>query len=135
MDAKNFLSKILAGTKMSGTPKAVKQAFAKTFNSPLNTEWNQIGDEWEAIFYIDEMENIARFQSSGELLSLKTNLPLTQAPDDIKKAVQNVGELMNVIVIKRKQTLMYQLIVRNEKLERFFMLLNSEGEVLEKEKL
>ncbi len=135
MDAKNFLSKILAGTKVSGTPKAVKQAFAKTFNRPLNTEWNQIGDAWEAIFYVDEMENIARFQSSGELLSLKTNLPLTQAPDDIKKAVQNVGELMNVIVIRSKQTLMYQLIVRNEKLERFFMLLNSKGEVLEKEKL
>ncbi len=135
MDAKNFLSKILAGTKVPGIPKPVKQAFAKMFNSPLNTEWNQAGDEWEAIFYVDEMEHLARFQATGELLSLKINLPLTQTPDNIKKAVQNEGELMNVITIKQKQALMYQLIVRNEKLERFFMLLNSEGEILEKEKL
>lgn len=135
MDTKNFLTKILAGAKASGMPKAVKQAFAKTFNSPLNTEWNQAGDDWEAIFYVDEMEHLARFEATGELLSLKINLPLGQLPDNIKKAVQNEGELMNAIVIKRQQKLMYQLIVRNQKLERFFLLLNSEGEVLEKEKL
>lgn len=135
METKNFLAKILAGTKVSGIPKAAKQTLANTFNSPLNTEWNQAGDDWEAIFYVDEMEHLARFHSDGKLLSLKINLPLTQVPDNVKNAVQNQGELMNAIVIKRKQTLMYQLIVRNKQLERFFVLLNSEGEVLEKEKL
>jgi len=135
METKNFLAKILGGTKASGIPKAAKQTLATTFNSPLNTEWNQAGDDWEAIFYVNEMEHLARIQSDGKLLSLKINLPLTQVPDKIKKAIENLGELMNAIVVKQQQTLMYQLIIRNQKLERFFLLLDSEGEVLEKEKL
>jgi hypothetical protein len=135
MDVQNFLAKILAGAKETGIPKVVKQAFSNTFNAPVNTEWNQAGDAWEAIFYQDEMEHLARFQPNGELLSLKINLPLTQVPRDIQKAAQSQGELMNAIIIKNQDAVKYQLIVRNENLERYFLLLNSKGEVLEKEKL
>lgn len=135
MDLKNFFQKIISGNKTIVTPPAVKLALEKRFDNPLNTEWTKIGDQYEAVFYKDELEHIARFDETGLLLSLKVNLPLEKVPALIHKTAQSYGELMNVIAIFHEDSVGYELIVRDEKLTRFSMLLNADGEVIQTEKL
>jgi len=135
MDVKKFFQNILNGTKGINLPQAVTDAFNNQFNNPLNTEWIKTEGCYEALFYKDEQEHIARFKPDGKLISLKINLPLDMAPELIRKTAGEQGELMNAIVIQDDNNLKYELIVRDDHLTRYFLLLNSAGEVLEKAKL
>jgi hypothetical protein len=135
MDVKNFFVKILSGSKGTRIPQAVKEAFNKQFDNPLNTEWSKTEDHYEAVFYKDELEHIASYKSNGEFLSLKINMQLDTVPEVIQKTAKAHGELMNAIAIQEKGNVKYELIVRDKKLTRFFLLVSSAGEVLEKEKL
>jgi len=135
MDVKNFLLKILSGSKGTNIPQAVKEAFVKQFDNPLNTEWSKTGNHYEAVFYKDELEHIAGYKINGELLNLKINMQLDTVPESILNTVREHGELMNAIAIHEKGKVQYELIVRDEELIRYFLLVGSCGEVIEKEKL
>jgi hypothetical protein len=135
MDVKNFFLKILSGSKGTNIPQAVKEAFIKQFDNPLNTEWSKSEDHYEAVFYKDELEHIASYKINGKLLNLKINMQLDTVPVPILNTVKEHGELMNAIAIHEQGSVQYELIVRDEELIRYFLLVSSSGEVLEKEKL
>ena len=135
MDLKNLFSKIVSGNKGSNTPQAIKDAFNNQFNNPLNTEWLKTENYFEAVFYKDEQEHIARYRPNGELISLKINLPLNTISKQVSDPALGHGELMNAIAIHCQDTIKYEFIVRDKNLDRYFILLDSNGEVLEKEKL
>ncbi len=135
MDIKNFFLKILNGSKGINIPEAVTESFNKQFNNPLNVEWIKADGFFEAVFYENEHEHIARFSPEGKRISMKINLPLDIVPEVIKKTAEKHGELMNAIAIHLENEIKYELIIRDKKLIRYFLLLNSNGEVIEKEKL
>jgi hypothetical protein len=135
MDIKNFLNKILNDQKGKNIPHKILKSFKNQFDNPLNIEWTKTGETFEAIFYKDELEHIAHFKDNGELASLKINLPLEAVPEMILNTAKGNGELMNAIAIHKSGTVTYELIVRDENLIRYFMLLSATGEVIEKEKL
>ncbi|MEL7585958.1 MAG: hypothetical protein AAGU19_04530 [Prolixibacteraceae bacterium] len=135
MDVKSFFSRILKGSKGLNIPQSVREAFNKQFDNPLNTEWTKTDHLYEAVFYKDELEHIASYRSDGELLNLKVNLPLGTIPEPVSAMVKEHGELMNAIAIHEQDEVKYELIVRDENLIRFFLLVSSSGEVIEKEKL
>jgi hypothetical protein len=135
MDPKNFFQKIFSGNKSAHTPALVKEHFNKQFKRPINVEWQKSGDQFEAVFYKDELEHIARYLPSGEMTCLKVNLPLERVPELIGATAKMYGELMNVIRIECGKSLQYELIIRDEVLNRYFLLLSPEGKVIEKEKL
>ena len=93
---KNILSKLFKFTTIS-LPVPVKNSFSEKFGDSLNVEWLQSDDFYEAIFYHDEIEHIAHFDSSGKLLNLKKNLPIHATPLHIKEKGLKHGEIMNVI--------------------------------------
>ena len=135
MDVKNFFLKILSGSLGTNIPQTVKEAFIKQFDNPLNTEWSKTDHHYEAVFYKDELEHIASYRINGELLNLKINLPLDTVPELIRQTAKVHGELMNAIAIHEHDAVRYELIVRDEELTRYFLLLSSTGKVIEKEKL
>jgi len=135
MDAKNFFQKIFSGSKGTHTPTLVKERFNEQFEQPINVEWIKTGDQFEAVFYKDELENIARYSANGEMTCLKVNLPLDRVPENIAAAAKLHGELMNAIMIECEKSVKFELIVRDEALNRYFLLLSPNGEVSEKEKL
>lgn len=135
MDVKNFLNKIFKGSMGKNVPGLVKDAFSKQFNDPLNPEWQKVRESYEALFYKDELEHLASYKPSGELESLKINMPLEKVPEKISGAARRHGELMNAIVIHHGETVSYELIVRDRDLIRYILLLDLSGEVLSKEKL
>ncbi len=135
MDAKNFFQKIFSGNKGTHTPTLVKERFNEQFEQPINVEWLKVGDQFEAVFYKDELEHIAHYSANGEMTCLKVNLPLHRIPENIAAAAKLHGELMNAIMIECKKSVNFELIVRDEALNRYFLLISPSGEVSEKEKL
>jgi hypothetical protein len=131
---KNILGKIFKFTSVSLPPK-VKDSFFDKFGGSLNVEWLRTDDFYEAIFYREEIEHIAHFDSTCKLLNLKKNLPIHTTPDHIKKKAALHGELMNVIEISEEEIVGYELIIRDEALIRFSLLLNERGGLIQKSKL
>lgn len=131
---KNILSKILKFSSVS-LPVNVKNSFLGKFGDSINVEWLRADDFYEAIFYREEIEHIARFDSMGKLLNLKRNLPIHATPDHIKIKAAEHGELMNAIEISENEIVGYELIIRDEELIRFSLLLNEKGGLIQKSKL
>jgi len=131
---KNFLSKIFKFANVS-LPSKVKDSFSEKFGSSINVEWIHVDDFYEAIFYLGEIEHIAHFDGNGNLLNLKKNLPIHATPEHIKEKAALHGEIMNVIEIKELEIVGYELIVRDETLIRFSLLMNENGGLIQKTKL
>lgn len=131
---KNILTKILKFSKVS-IPAKVKASFLEKFGDSLNVEWLHTDESYETIFYLEEIEHIAHFDTNGKLINLKKNLPLHTAPAHIILKAAIHGELMNVIEIREEEIVGYELIVRDETLIRFSVLLNEKGGLIQKNKL
>jgi len=131
---KNILSKIFKFSNVS-LPEAVMNSFSQKFGNSINIEWIRTDDFYEAIFYHEDIEHIAHFDSKGKLLNLKKNLSIYSIPQHIKEKAAEHGELMNVIEISEEQIVGYELIVRDEALIRFSLLLNEKGGLIQKSKL
>ncbi len=131
---KNIFNKILNFSNVT-LPSSVKNSFLKKFGNSINVEWLHSDDFYEAIFYLDGIEHIAHFDSTGLLLNLKKNLSLQSIPEHIKKKASFHGELMNCIEISEDDVVGYELIVRDEALIRFSLLLNEKGGLIYKSKL
>jgi hypothetical protein len=132
----NILGKILKFSNLS-LPEAVEKTFLNKFGNSLNVEWLHTDDFYEAIFYLEEVEHIARFDSVGHLLNLKKNLSRQATPKHIKVTAEQHGELMNTIEImeNNNEVVGYELIVRDEALIRYSLLLNQNGGLIQKSKL
>jgi len=131
---KNILNKIFKFTNVN-LPPPVKLAFSEKFGDSINVEWLQIDDFYEAIFYQEEIEHIARFDAAGKILNVKRNLSIHSIPTHINEKASQHGELMNVIEISEETIVAYELIVRDETLTRFSLLLNEKGGLIHKSKL
>ncbi len=111
-------------------PDSVKSLFADKFPESKNTEWEQKGTVYEAIFYLNDIEHIARFSGKGILEEYRKNLWPDELPENIKTKGASFGEIMNGIIIYRGEDILYEVIIRNEKLDRFEYLFDKNGEVL-----
>ena len=135
MEIKNFFQKIFVHSKEVHVPAAIQQHFQKKFSDAMNAEWQKMDEVYEVVFYHDEHENIATYQKDGLMLSLKINLILEELPNKIKQVGQKFGELMNAIKIEYNEETQFELIIRDEMLVRYSLLLNEAGELLNKRQL
>ena len=131
---KNILTKLLKFSKIS-IPAKVRASFLEKFGDSLNVEWMHMDESYEAIFYLDGNEHIAHFDMIGKLINLKKNLPLYTAPGFIIQKAALHGELMNIIEIREEEIVGYELIVRDQSMIRFSILLNEKGGLIQKHKL
>lgn len=131
---KNIFSKLFKFTTVN-VPQLVRDTFLAQFGDSINVEWIQTDDFFEAIFYLDEAEHIAHYDQTGKLLNLKKNLPIQEIPEHIREKGLEHGEIMNVIEIREGEIVGYELIVRDEALIRFSLLLNEKGGLIQKSKL
>lgn len=117
-------------SQKKSVPDSVKSLFAEKFPDSKNTEWEQKGAVYEAIFYLNDIEHIARFSGKGILEEYRKNLWPDELPDNIKIIGASFGEIMNGIIIFRGEEILYEVIIRDEKLDRFEYLFDNNGEVL-----
>ncbi len=130
----NILSKIFTSNKTK-PPKAVLRSFEIDFGQPINVEWHKDAENFEAVFYIDEREHIALFAPDGHIVVQKTNLLLTSAPLPVAAQAKNIGEMMNLIKMVRNGIINFEVIARDLYLDRYYLLLDEDGQILEKRKL
>lgn len=116
-------------------PHHVSRSLESHFGKILNVEWNNVNDHYEALFYFNAMECIALFDETGLLLESKFNLPLHMVKAEIASQALAVGELMNLIEIRKDGKVYYEIIARDKMLDRFFLLLEEDGKLIEKRKL
>lgn len=112
-------------------PEKVKNQLGLNFPNAKNIDWEVKGNEYEAVFYLDEIEHIAQFTVKGNLIEYKKNLWLDELPVIVKNSGSTYGEIMNGIVITRNTNLFYELIIRDSQLDRYVYLFDDKGLLIE----
>lgn len=111
-------------------PEKVKKHLYHFFPGAVNVEWGKNGEDYEAIFYMDEMEHIVKITAKDGVCQIKKNLKFADLMKKIRDMAATYGEVMNVISIFSDRKITYEIIVRDENLKRSMVLLNSEGQLL-----
>ena len=122
----NFFLNLVKGNGIA-PPVQVQNELYKNFHKPLNIEWFSRDDHYEAIFYVGKREYLARFQPDGSMMDYKINLTAEALPEKIRKSAGSKGEIMNAVVIHEGEKVSYEIIYRNENLQRFLMIINQQG--------
>ncbi len=111
-------------------PASVIKGFSDSFHDSINIEWSKTGKVYEALFYEQEIEKIARFDKKGILLEIRTNIAPASLAEPSRSAAFANGEIMNVIEINRENKVFYEVIVRENPVKRILLLLNDQAEIL-----
>ena len=110
-------------------PDNVRNTFFAKFPDAINVEWVKMDPLYEAIFYEHETEKIARYTDEGNWIDTKTNLDLIALRPEIRKNAEQSGEIMNSIEIETDGSVNYEVIVRDKSLNRFLLIMSSNGEI------
>ncbi len=116
-------------------PQSVIKGFTDAFHHSINIEWSKTRTYYEALFYENEIEKIARFDIKGNLIEIRKNILTVSLPEKINQIAIKHGELMNAIIIDRDHRIFYEIIVMKNALKRYLLLVNQEGTVLKNKKL
>jgi len=116
-------------------PKRVSGSLPVHFAGAIGAEWTSNDEIYEAIFYHDDIEKIARFDKEGTLIEYRVNINPDQIPSPIREAVAAELEIMNCIAVYTSEKLNYELIVRDRKFVRYLLMLDSLGNSLLSEQL
>lgn len=132
----DFVVNIVKGRSVE-PPSQVEKAFCMFFSSAVNIEWYMVKDTvYEAIFYHENLEHIARFDELGELLDFRVNLVISELPEKLNKLFKSKGEIMNVVAIYRDDEIRkYEVIMRDETLKRHLCLVDSSFKILKETEL
>lgn len=127
---KNLLKKIFL-TPFKHIPEKVKEALHLQFPEALNVEWEVRNDIYEAVFYRDDIEFIAKISEDKGIVEYKQNLKLDDLPAGISTECLKSGEIMNAIGITRGSAIFYEVIVRDKNLDRSVLLMDESANLLE----
>ena len=125
----NFFKKIFYSAPKT-IPESVLKFLTSKFPEAINIEWEFKDGLFESIFYLDGVEYIAKISETKGIVEYKINLNPKELPEQLRSSQDIHGEIMNVIEIHRNNDLMYEIIVRDKKLNRTLLLLDSSGELL-----
>lgn len=131
---KKFLRKVIEGNGIQPSEICL-QSFKENFKEAINIEWFNKGDHFEAIFYKNNLEHIAVFSLSGVLIEYRLNLPTDYLPEPITKNAMAKGEIMNAVMRNKGNMVEYEVIVRDQGLNRYMLLFSDIGDLIEEKKL
>jgi hypothetical protein len=126
---KNPFSKIF-GTYPKPVPEPVRDELEKHFPNAINVEWEHKKNDYEAIFYLNDIEHIARISEAGELTEYKKNLWPEELPEAIAARSREMGEVMNSIAIFKSGACFHEVIIRDTLFKRKLLLFDEAGNLL-----
>jgi len=130
----NFFKKIFISAPKT-IPESVQKYLLSTFPEAINIEWEFKDGLFESIFYMNEIEHIAKISETKGIVEYKINLNPSDLPGLISASEDIHGEIMNAIEIHKEEELVYEIIVRDKKLNRTLLFLSSTGELLNWKKI
>ena len=130
----NFFTQFIEGSTITPT-EVVINALNENFQGAINAEWYKRGENFEAIFYKDNIEHIAIIDPAGILIEYKMFLPEGFLPEKIRIELENKGEIMNAVMANKGNAITYEIIIRSTPVNRTLLLLNEWGEILQEKPL
>ncbi len=131
---KNPLAKIFKPSPRI-IPEKVLAELNLHFPNAVNVEWEMKKGSFETIFYQDDIEHIAHISADGKLEEYKKNLWLKDLPRKISEECEQLGEIMNAILILKEDKQFYEVIVRDSKLKRKLFLFDGSANMVSSRKL
>jgi len=131
---KDFVKKVVEGDGVSPSEVCL-HSLNQNFENAINVEWYKRENQFEAVFYRNDLEHIAIFSLSGSLTEYRLNLPADYLPDPIKKTASSRGEIMNSVMRNKGNRLEYEVIIRDSDLNRHLITLSDLGSIMEEQKL
>lgn len=125
----NLAKKILVSAAIQ-LPDVCQQLFNENFRGAINIDWFEKENHYEAIFYKDGIEHIAYYSKTGSLDLYKMFLPTKFLPESIKTKFEHKGEIMNVVMINKGNSINYEVIIRDKNLQRYLFLVSDLGKVI-----
>jgi hypothetical protein len=126
---KNFFKKLM-GQESFSIPKKIERQFNAQFKNALNPEWNENSEYFEALFHLDNVEKIARYNRDGKRMELRTNCTPEELPGETLKKAHQFGEIMNAIHIEQENNSLFEIIIRNKDLTRILILIDDKNDLL-----
>lgn len=121
------------------SPKAIPEKVLTELNyhfpNAVNVEWEIKKENFEAIFYLEDVEHIAHISTDGMLEEYKKNLWLNELPRKITEECEQLGEIMNAILILREDKQFFEVIVRDSILKRKLFLFDETATLVSSRKL
>lgn len=130
----DFFRKILEGSSIK-PPEVCRKAFEQSFSDASNVEWHKRGSCFEAIFYKENLEHIALFDTHGNLTEYKQFIPEGFLPETLREKAELKGEIMNRLIRNKGNTIEYEIIVRDKALFRYQLTFSDVGQLLEDKRL
>lgn len=131
---KEFLKKVILGNGIS-PPEICLQSFIQNFENALNVEWHKKHNYFEVLFYRNNLEHIAHFSLNGFLTEYIQKVPFEFLPEAIKDIALEKGEIMNVVMKNKGNTIEYELILRDKAKNRTLLVVSDMGELVEQKGL
>ena len=126
----NLFLRIFRGSGVKPTTNAEK-AFSGRFPDALNPEWFEKKDGYEVIFYLEGREAIVQLDKDGKWTETRINLDPGQFEGPAGKRSREYGEIMNAIHIETAGSSRFEVIYRDNHLNRFLLLLSDDGNVIQ----
>ncbi|VXD16116.1 hypothetical protein [Marinoscillum sp. 108] len=130
----DFLKKVIDGSEAT-PPESCLLTFDRNFPKAINIDWSEKEAKFEAIFYQEDIEYIAMFDQQGLLEKYTMYLTPDLLPVAIKTHMDQLGEIMNAVLINEGNQLLYEVIIRDANLKRYVLMVDQLGKVLEERKL
>lgn len=108
----------------------ILEAFHLNFEEAINVEWTEKKTKYEAIFYKENMEYIALFEKSGGLERYQVNLRRDLVPIAIIQKMEEMGEIMNAVLINEGNNIQYEIIICDSKMNRHLVFVSQSGNVV-----
>jgi hypothetical protein len=124
-----FLKKFIRGGRIT-PPHHIEEEFFRNFIQPLNIEWYFGDQQYEAIFYKDNTEYVAQYNSDGTLINYRINLSVDNLPEVVHSQLNNEEEIMNVVSKVTNMESEYEVIVRDKSLRRYIIHITESGKIL-----
>lgn len=111
-------------------PGPCLDALSRHFPNAVRTDWSSKDQLFEAVFYMENLEHIARYNADGDLQDYMVHLSHEMLPASIRSDLKGRGEIMSTVLLNNRYSISYEVIIRDVQLKRHLILLSFNGTVL-----
>jgi hypothetical protein len=111
-------------------PVKAEQKLASEFPKASNPTWFKQGESFAVVFFIDNRDCMAQFNSSFNIVQYKIKTPTESLPNNIRTKGESEGKIINSILICKNEITHYELTVLTPQLKNTNISLDSNGRIL-----
>jgi hypothetical protein len=131
---KDFIFKYIFRLNPNNHGQQLQKSFSLQFPNATNVEWSKEKDgQFEVIFRVNGIEQIAWFDLSGKWLRTETNYKIDMLNTSIRNKLEKFGQIMSSIFIEKfDNEAVYEFIIRDSFQVRHIFITDIQGNVTER---